>query len=169
LPVPPSEYNHEIPPVLDHIIRKLLENEPENRYQSVTGLLSDLERFFTGDGNFEVGLRDHPLKLSYLAPLTGLDDESARLGNMLHQALDGNGSICLITGEAGIGKTMFVEAFRKSAMGLNCIVIDAGAKQQEVKTPWHLFKACLSHYLKIFEGYDTRKKKYISRALKHRK
>ncbi|MDD1712316.1 MAG: serine/threonine protein kinase, partial [Methanoregulaceae archaeon] len=47
LPEPPSTYNHEAL-LLDQIILKCLETDPNDRYQSVQALLHDLQRFRPG-------------------------------------------------------------------------------------------------------------------------
>ena len=41
---PPSKYNPEIPPALDRIILKALRRNPDQRYQSMTEMLLDLQR-----------------------------------------------------------------------------------------------------------------------------
>lgn len=41
---PPSKYNPDVPPQLDHIILKALRRRPERRYQAVTEMLLDLTR-----------------------------------------------------------------------------------------------------------------------------
>ena len=44
VPVPPAEVNPAVPEPLSAIILHLLEKEPDRRYQSAEGLVSDLER-----------------------------------------------------------------------------------------------------------------------------
>lgn len=41
-PSPATSFNHQIGPALDHVVRKLLEKKPEERYQSARDLLIDL-------------------------------------------------------------------------------------------------------------------------------
>ena len=49
-PQPPSGLNRRVSPVLENIILKALEKEPENRYQSVKELAVDLRRLAAGAG-----------------------------------------------------------------------------------------------------------------------
>ena len=53
VPMAPCEVNAAVPAVLSGIILRLLEKEPDRRYQSAQGLVADLARLLdalTGDG-----------------------------------------------------------------------------------------------------------------------
>lgn len=47
--VPPREMVSSIPPALDKIVRRLLQKDPERRYESVKGVIRDLERYLGPD------------------------------------------------------------------------------------------------------------------------
>lgn len=64
-PVRPSALNGDIPEILDEIIMKLLNKDPDFRYQSAKGLIHDLKKLETGEMNFPVGSKDQKIKLSY--------------------------------------------------------------------------------------------------------
>lgn len=59
-----------------------------------------------------------------LSPLVGRDEELALLTRRLTMSRDGNGSIVLLSGEAGVGKSRLVQATRIKAVeeGFTCIV-----------------------------------------------
>jgi serine/threonine protein kinase len=53
-PAPPAQVNPVVPEPLSEIILRLLEKEPDNRYQTADGLVYDLERVLevlAGSGN----------------------------------------------------------------------------------------------------------------------
>lgn len=59
-----------------------------------------------------------------LSPLVGRDEELALLTRRLTMSRDGNGSIVLLSGEAGVGKSRLVQATRIRAVeeGFTCII-----------------------------------------------
>lgn len=44
-PVPPSRYNHAVPPGLDGVVLKALRKDPNERYQSAAEMVADLDRY----------------------------------------------------------------------------------------------------------------------------
>ena len=58
-PSPPSSRNHAVSPVLESIILKALDKDPDRRYQSAQELRIDLERLYTGSGS-AVRVRKRP-------------------------------------------------------------------------------------------------------------
>ena len=55
--------------------------------------------------------------------LYGRERERARLRGLLGDAIADRGSLVLISGEAGIGKTALVEDLIRRAEGLNCLIL----------------------------------------------
>jgi DNA-binding CsgD family transcriptional regulator len=67
---------------------------------------------------------DHPPRLRTAPPvLVGRGREEAVLRDRLAEALDGRGSLVLIGGEAGIGKTALVEALCREAAGHGAVIL----------------------------------------------
>ncbi|TAL33229.1 MAG: GAF domain-containing protein [Spirochaetes bacterium] len=111
-PEPPSRRAPGIPMVVERIVLKLLEKEPENRYQSARGLQRDVLRALSGDRDFIPGSDDRLERLNFRTNLVGREAELARLKTRWNDLLRGRGSICLIGGEAGRGKTRLAEELR---------------------------------------------------------
>ncbi|RSM63943.1 ATPase [Actinoplanes sp. ATCC 53533] len=109
LPTAPAALNPEVPAQLSEIIMRLLEKEPDRRYQSAEGLVHDLGRLATGNlAPFTLGERDFPLRLSPPSRLVGRDDEIAAL----RSALAGTGRTLLVSGAPGVGKTALIDELR---------------------------------------------------------
>jgi diguanylate cyclase (GGDEF)-like protein len=117
LPVPPSELAPALPAELSAIILRLLEKEPDRRYQSAEGLAHDLarlrDRLAKGErSRFVPGERDFPLRLSPPSKLFGRDQEIAALHRALADADAGRSRGLLVAGAPGVGKTALIDELR---------------------------------------------------------
>lgn len=155
IPPTPRELNPGIPMVLDAIIMKLLMKEPDQRYQSATGLIFDLQRFLQGETEFMVGERDQCKKLTYqTTKLIGRVLEIHRIKELLDQTRHGQGAVCLITGEAGIGKSRLVEELRADLYGQNSLMLKGRCLNHQNKTPYQPFRDIVDEYIHWFENCD---------------
>ena len=75
MPPDPRGINKTIPVVLEEMTLKLLNKEPDLRYQSTKGLLYDLERHQKGEKEFIIGEKDQKIKLTYTTRLIGREEE----------------------------------------------------------------------------------------------
>ena len=166
LPEYPSRFSPALPPLLDRMVLKLLDKEPENRYQSARGLLFDLERYQCGDREFILGLNDTSIRLSYRTRFTGRHKELDKLKRIFDRTRNGHGGLCLIRGEAGIGKTRLIEELHYYIRSKDTIVIHAKCFSEENKEPYRLLKDALDEYLKIFRSYPDKRKKEIRNSIR---
>jgi len=122
VPVAPSVVNPAVPPLLSDIILRLLEKEPDQRYQSAQGLAHDLARLLKaldkegGPGpeaaRFALGERDFPIRLCAPSQLVGRDRELGALSTALDRAVAGEGRGLLVTGAPGVGKSSLIGELR---------------------------------------------------------
>src|SRR4051794_35681956 len=120
VPVPPAEVTPAVPAPLSAIILHLLEKEPDRRYQTAEGLVSDLERVRDAPAHsaaLRVGAHDVPLRLLPPSRLVGRDDEVAALETAFEDALAGRCRGVLVGGEPGVGKTALVDELRAVVTG----------------------------------------------------
>jgi predicted ATPase/signal transduction histidine kinase/DNA-binding response OmpR family regulator/tRNA A-37 threonylcarbamoyl transferase component Bud32 len=119
-PVQPREYNPQISGPVSDIIMKLLAKMAEDRYQSVFGLKSDLEKcrqeLITHGQikDFTVGQNDISVKLQIPEKLYGREKETERLMTIYGEVCQGNPELMLVGGYSGIGKSAFVHEIYKS-------------------------------------------------------
>lgn len=107
--------NPAISPALAGIVIKLLSKEPDDRYQSAKALLADLDAI---DGLNKALSERREIHLGSLGdagklvvadtPLFGRENELKDLLRPLKRALDGKGSVVLVEGDPGIGKSRLV-------------------------------------------------------------
>jgi predicted ATPase/predicted Ser/Thr protein kinase len=117
VPEPPHELVAGISPQFSRIILRLLEKEPDQRYQSAAGLVHDLSRLEEaeqggGSMEFVLGACDFPPRLSPPSRLVGRGGEIATLNGTLEAACGERGFALLVSGEAGVGKTSLVNELR---------------------------------------------------------
>ncbi|GGR51249.1 hypothetical protein GCM10010168_82570 [Actinoplanes ianthinogenes] len=103
----------DLPPRLAAIVLRLLEKDPDRRYQSAEGLAHDLARFRTDPGGpWPLGERDFPAFLAPPADLVGRGSEAGALSAALDRAMVAGTPPILVGGPPGIGKSALVRTLR---------------------------------------------------------
>ncbi len=114
IPPAPHTVNPKLPPQISRIIAKLMEKNPDHRYQSTFGLGRDLSRCisdFKATGRiapFEIGSQDISCKLRMPDTVIGRESERAELLAGFDRARGGRGRPVFVGGPSGIGKTELV-------------------------------------------------------------
>jgi predicted ATPase/nitrogen-specific signal transduction histidine kinase len=119
VPVPPAKISPLIPNVVSDIVMKLINKSAEDRYQSVSAIVDDLEYCIDQFHNngiispFELGKNDIPHTLCISQKLFGRNDDIEVIINCYHQVRRGESKMLLVSGLPGVGKTSVVkEAFK---------------------------------------------------------
>ncbi|MFF5292775.1 diguanylate cyclase [Paractinoplanes globisporus] len=110
-PEPVTALNPDVPPALAKIIDRLLEKEPDRRYQSADGCAYDLAH--AGDESLELGAFDFPQRLLPPSRPVGRDTEIAQLRHAFDEALAGRVRGLLVSGPSGVGKTVLINELRQ--------------------------------------------------------
>jgi len=111
-------HNRPLPVLLGELILKLMAKNPDDRYQTMTGLLRDLQRCKqawseTGAiASFALGQHDRKT-WQFPDRLYGRDEEVAEILSHFAKACAGQLSMVLIKGAAGVGKTALVKVVRR--------------------------------------------------------
>ncbi len=119
-PPHPQCKRDDIPPVLAEIILKLLSKNAEDRYQSAQGIQADLEQCLHAVEtkrtvqHFPLAAQDHPTQLQIPQKLYGREMAISTLLNAFERvATEHKSELMLVTGHAGIGKSMLVREIYK--------------------------------------------------------
>ncbi len=112
--VPPAERNARVPEALSDIVMKLLQKEPEDRYQSAAGLAADLRRCLVALENgsvprFELGTADAIDRFDPPQKLYGRAAETRSLLASFERVARGGVETITVAGQPGIGKTSLVQ------------------------------------------------------------
>ena len=119
----------DLPPALLLLIRRLLARSLDLRYSSVVEVKADLERV--------AGALSAAQQIPDVSrmPLIGRDHELTELRRKLYEALAGHGSMVLIGGEAGVGKSYLARAVLEEAQSRGALGIVGHCYEREGAPP----------------------------------
>jgi hypothetical protein len=109
----------DIPAVIENIILKLMSKKAEDRYNSMAGLIWDLEKCrkqIAENGaaeNFALGIGDVSGKFHIPQKLYGRATETAVLEDSFARVADGGAEMLMVAGYSGIGKSALVNEIHK--------------------------------------------------------
>jgi PAS domain S-box-containing protein len=118
-PRPLTQIKANIPTVLANIINKLLMKNAEDRYQSVQGLLYDLQKCqwqfaqYNTITPFELGQQDFSEKMQISQKLYGREKEIEMILTTFHRASEQKPEVLLVAGYSGIGKSVLINEVQK--------------------------------------------------------
>jgi predicted ATPase/tRNA A-37 threonylcarbamoyl transferase component Bud32 len=121
-PLPLFEIDVSIPHVLSDIILKLLAKDAADRYQSTSGLRTDLTSCLqqlqdTGHiESFAIGTDDFTGRLAFSGKLYGRQAELAQLAATYDRLAQGNSELLFVAGYSGVGKTSLVREIRRDVI-----------------------------------------------------
>jgi hypothetical protein len=110
-PVSPTWHRADLPPSLETLIMQLLEKDPDKRPASATVILQALESIgktkMTAEPTKEASTpAENPL---YRRVFVGRETELKQLQSAFDGVISGQGALCMVLGEPGIGKTALCE------------------------------------------------------------
>jgi histidine kinase len=124
-PPSPSDLNPEIPIPLSQIVLKLLNKNPQDRYQSEEGLIRDLryveQSFLSGRDipDFKAAKSDVSPIFRLSDRLYGRDKALEQLEHIFQEAVNGKHHLVLVLGNAGVGKTALINELKQSIFSGN--------------------------------------------------
>lgn len=144
------EINRNIRPLIAQMLLKLMAKDPDDRYQSCDGLLWDLENLQAIESQIDTGkalLGSHDARVrSAELPLLGRSQELADLVGLWGQVRRKKGSIALIEGEGGIGKTRLTQELIHIARKEDALVL-VGKAQSEDRTSYAPIRGAIDQFL----------------------
>ena len=121
----PGDSTEDLPQSLVVLIRRLLVSSRDLRYQSMSEVLTDLKRI--GRSLAE----QHPTHNKSDTPLIGRVQEFEALKRTLSETLVGHGSVVMIGGEPGIGKSYLARAFLREARRRGALTVIGHCHEME--------------------------------------
>lgn len=148
-----SKFNSQISPVLEKIVLRLIAKEPQERYQSLSGLIEDLNEYLNQrklgkkSVDFEIARADRMGHLSFYSKLIGREKEMGVLENFLDKTKDGQGVCCAVFGEPGIGKSRLIDELRSYVHGLGGIFAGGKCYEYEFRAPYKVLSEAIDNYI----------------------
>jgi predicted ATPase/signal transduction histidine kinase/GAF domain-containing protein len=141
-PIPPAQ-RRAMPGVLERILLKLLEKDPEDRYQAASGLAHDLRECLLqlttaeAEPSFPLARHDDGGRLSRRLDLLGRSHELDALGAALESVeRTGTPELALVCGYSGIGKSTLVWEFNAQRLAPGALVVSAKFEDRESDAPY---------------------------------
>src|SRR5262245_42988570 len=129
------------------IVVGLLAGRQAFRFAEVGSL--ELKGLATSVTAYEVPYQeDEPAALLTQTPFVGRTAELSRLGQRLRDARAGNGSVVLLEGEAGIGKTRTLEELAETARAEGAMVLWGRSYEGEAARPYGSFAEALTEHVR---------------------
>jgi class 3 adenylate cyclase len=151
-PVAPSFHNPSLPPALNDLILKLLAKDPDDRPSSADEVLTVLESLSEQVERGEVVVAAEPAAATPIGRVAwgafvGREREMGQLKGRLAGAFSGLGSVVMVVGDAGIGKTRLLQEFATYARLRGAQVLWGAAYEGEARLPYGPFAEALRDYV----------------------
>ncbi|MFO8111939.1 MAG: AAA family ATPase [Desulfosalsimonadaceae bacterium] len=141
-PVAPDKIRPGLPPAVSRIVEKLMAKAPEDRYQSVHGVISDISLCIRAIKEnrdiqtFTPGRKDFAEKFVIPQRLYGREKEIKTLFTAYKRVLGGGSEMLLVYGASGIGKSFLISKFRRSLPIDQCRFISGKCDQYKHNLPY---------------------------------
>ncbi|MCG8333314.1 MAG: AAA family ATPase [Proteobacteria bacterium] len=171
-PVELNTLNSDIPKTVSDIVLKLMEKSPENRYQSMQGLIKDLEtcqRQWAKRGSIEpmkLGRSDYSDQFQIPQKLYGREGEIEALIAAFRKASRGRPELLLIAGFSGIGKSALVKEIRIPILQNKGYFIEGENDQLKRNQPYNALTQAFDGLIKRLLAEPTEKLESWKNALK---
>ncbi len=136
-PAPPTEKDGTLPVAMDGILLRLLERDPDDRFQSPDEIVKAINQ---GLGyQFEIETDETARDYVRSGRFVGRAAEQTQLKKALQRVLKGaGGRLILVGGESGVGKTRLLEELKIQAQ-LEGVRTFAGAAYEKITQPFQCF------------------------------
>jgi serine phosphatase RsbU (regulator of sigma subunit)/tetratricopeptide (TPR) repeat protein len=170
-PALPTKLNPSVPPVIERIILRLIAKDPIDRYQTASGLYADLQEYVRrkekGEAlDFEIAKSDRMKELTYTTRLIGRDREFEELKTAVDRSKEGRGSLCLVHGGPGVGKSRLIDELRGYVYSLGGVFVGGKGSQYDVTTPYKVFSEALEAYVEKLKRVSAEERRAVSTRMK---
>jgi tetratricopeptide (TPR) repeat protein len=150
---PPASVG-DLPSAVRQLLHRMLAKSPGDRYQSMSDVRRDLASLTSTGGAPAVIAAASADRIGQTRrwPMVGRDAERGELMHRLDEALAGRGSLSMIGGEPGIGKTRLTEAVQDEARRRGCMCLVGHAYEMEGAPPYVPFIEMLEYSLRVVPG-----------------
>jgi predicted ATPase len=153
------------PAILERMVFKMIEKEPDKRYQSAAAIVRDIDLFLIGYRDFVPGGTETTARPLFRPELIARKDEMDILMRNYQRALKGEGGLCLLSGFAGSGKTRLCEELREHVNSHEGLFLWMKCYPAMKGVPFSVFNDLINAYLRIFKKKSDLEKKRVVSAM----
>ncbi|MFC1617179.1 AAA family ATPase [Candidatus Margulisiibacteriota bacterium] len=153
-PVNPAIVNPKIPKPITDIILKLMNKNPEERYQSSAGLIYDLNECLKQLNEKKemkissYGKKDFSGSFKVSQKFVGRQSELLVLKDCFNNVLNGKTEIAFVFGDPVAGKTFLVKQIRQEIIPKNGFFIEAEAQEFDFNIPYKAINNAFGNFIK---------------------
>lgn len=137
-PKAPHEIDPHLSEALSALIMKCLEKDPSKRYQSAKGLEYDLIELSKGHlKKEELARLDQMDQFRLPSKIYGRNSEKNTIKQITLKAAKGEGSVLLLSGNSGMGKTHLINEFTGSELFANSLFVKGKYEKHRREVPYH--------------------------------
>ncbi|WP_437302522.1 AAA family ATPase [Sorangium sp. So ce388] len=172
-----TELSPDVPPVLAQLVSKLLAKNPDERYQSDHGLLSDLTTLCESFQQTQalpalvLGANDASSHFVVSRDVQGRDAELSALGGALHDVRAGKRRLVLMPGAAGAGKSAVLAEFLQQHGGSPARLLSTAFEERLQAVPLsglaQALRGLAAELLSLSEAELTELRQRVTAALGH--
>ena len=148
-PTAPSSHEPDVPPALEDLILRLLSKSPAQRPESASAVLEELRAITAGLRTPDAPPEPEPEELENPPPAPGFvgrTSEQGQLAAALDRTIGGAGSLTMVVGEPGIGKTRLLEQFAAHARSAGARVLVGRCYDGDWAPPFSPFVEAIKQY-----------------------
>jgi hypothetical protein len=169
-PVAPSWHNPEIPPALEALIQQLLAKDPAARPQRAGEVAEALRRIEQAPAEAPsppaaTGPARDARRRAAWGRFVGRREELDQLKEALEDAVGGRGSLAMLVGEPGIGKTRLAEEFAVYARLRGAQVLAGRSYEGAVEVAYFPFVEVFRQYAKLRPDAELRAEELADRSI----
>lgn len=161
MPTEASKLNIGLPHTISQIISKLMAKDADERYQSASGVKHDLHCCInnidrSGIKPFKIGSKDVSMVFKIPQKLYFREAESCKILKVFEEVCDsGNFQLLFVSGQSGVGKSMFVREIIKNAIEKKAFFISGKYGEMEQSMPHSIIiQALQSFFDQILSGSE---------------
>lgn len=172
VPVDVREIDQGIRPALALITKKLLAKDPDDRYQTCSALLFDLDRLDEVDRlvakKLDPSLGTHNSSVSHKVQFVRRDRELGELGDLWKRVEQGEPGMVIVTGPSGSGKTRLCDEFLNSSLGVSedseYLVLKGKCQLFDRDLPFNALRESINSWVEDLNQYSNETRaKFIDR------
>ncbi|HNF14901.1 MAG TPA: serine/threonine-protein kinase PknK, partial [Leptospiraceae bacterium] len=151
-PVSPEKMNSRIPSAVAEIVLKLLEKNPDDRYNTALGLKKDLDfclRELKQNGTvlgFTAGKKDYSSTFKIRGRLYGRENELKVLEDAYRNSVSGRPELVLVSGYSGAGKTSIVNEMHRMITEKRGFFASGKFDQFQKNIPYYAFTRAFNSF-----------------------